>query len=152
MVSEQPRNTVDTMISAMPRNGRSARASAERRSFSVSGWVVLVNAKAGWWGVEIGSCGGGGRINKTAPNDEPTSATRSRNGTPICSAARGRLPRFRSQHRQGIRLRSEWKRLFDHGDLLGVQRQLAGTGILGRVRCGRRFWNGKHRGASGQET
>ena len=57
VTSEAPRNTVEARINAMPRNGRSARASAERRSVSVSGWVVLVNAQAGWWGVEIGSCG-----------------------------------------------------------------------------------------------
>jgi hypothetical protein len=54
IASELPRNTVDVMISAMPRNGRSARAGAERLPVFASGAVSLVNLKAGSWGLENG--------------------------------------------------------------------------------------------------
>jgi hypothetical protein len=54
IASELPKNTVEVMISAIPRNGRSARAGAERRSVLASGTVSLVNLKAGSWGLENG--------------------------------------------------------------------------------------------------
>ncbi len=59
MTSEVPRNTVEVRISAIPRNGRSARAGARRwaRFFSGKGNVVLSSLAAAACGgvtVELG--------------------------------------------------------------------------------------------------
>ena len=44
VTSDVPRNRVDARISAMPRNGRSTRASAEREAASVNGGTVVVTS------------------------------------------------------------------------------------------------------------
>src|SRR5258706_6228004 len=62
VTSEAPRNTVDARISAMPRNGRSARAGAARAVdfFSGKGNEALSSLAA--------AAGGGGPVGTTAAN------------------------------------------------------------------------------------
>jgi hypothetical protein len=148
MASEHAKNTVDPMIKAMPRNGRSARAGAERLSALVRGADSLVNSKAGICGLEIGlrCCEGSNQI---SPDQTTIEHQRQQPKTgPGYACLRGGLPHFRSEHRQAIRLGSERKYLFDQGDLIGAQGQFARTGIIGRVGCCRCHRNCKHTSAS----
>jgi hypothetical protein len=98
MASEHAKNTVDPTISAMPRNGRSARAGAERLSACVSGADWLVNAKAGIHGLEIGAAlpREPNQIGADLTTIEPE-RQQPKTG-PRYARLRGRLPHFRSEH------------------------------------------------------
>src|ERR1700675_4767271 len=95
VTSEVPKNTVDARISAMPLNGRSARAGAVRASGLFSG-----NGNEALSSLAAAAGGGGTAISKAAiiesgealKNANCAGTTRSENGTPICARPRGSPP------------------------------------------------------------
>src|SRR5258708_33401489 len=95
VTSEAPRNTVDARISAMPRNGRSARAGAARAVdfFSGKGNETRSSLAA--------AAGGGGTVELSAEiiesgeyakNDKFLPSTKAQNGKPIFAIARDPPP------------------------------------------------------------
>ena len=93
VTSEVPRNTVDARISAMPRNGRSARAGAGRVTgfFSGNGNAALSSLAAAAGGGVTAKLGAGiFESGEPLKNDNCPASTRSENRHPICAIARGK--------------------------------------------------------------
>src|SRR5271154_5825736 len=95
VTSEVPRNTVEARISAMPRNGRSARAAGRTDFFSGSGKTTRSSlAAAAGGGVNGLSPGDGNEMNESGEgtqNDKAARSTRTEIRQPICAIARGAL-------------------------------------------------------------
>ena len=90
VTSDTPRNTVDTRISPMPRNGWSARAGAVRRIglFGGSGEEALSSlAAAAGGGVTAKLRASGFESGEAASNDNWPASTRRENRQPICAIA-----------------------------------------------------------------
>ena len=95
VTSEAPRNTVEARISAMPRNGRSARAGAVR--FADFFWGEAMEHCPAWRlrrvaGSRLNSGAGIIESGELSQNDNCLSSTRSENRKPICAIVRGGCP------------------------------------------------------------
>src|SRR5436305_4704421 len=96
VTSEQPRKTVDARISAMPRNGRSARAGAERAAFFRCGKgneAASSRAAVAEGGVTV-KLGWKNESGEAYRDDNSESTTRHENRTPICASGCGGAPHF----------------------------------------------------------
>src|SRR3954454_3047010 len=97
VTSEQPRKTVDANISAMPRNGRSARAGAERPAlfrFGKGNEAASSRAAVAEGGVTLKLGRRKNESGEACTDDNSHQAARHENRRPICTFGCGGVPHF----------------------------------------------------------
>jgi hypothetical protein len=156
VTSEVPRNTVETRISVMPRNGRSARAGAAGAPGFFAG-EDFSDEDTGTRSSLAAAADGGvteqtrAKVKAIEADENPTNdkrcrSTRTENRQRICAIASGDLPlkqlvknrvfagaQRALQHRQARRFGAARKRVVERRQIIVAQVQIPGACIVGGV-------------------